>query len=333
MGSPTSPSIAKIVVQFFETKWKELENFENITFLVRYMDDYLGKWSGSVNTLEEFVKDINLLDPHIKLTLEIEKEGSLNYLDSTITRENNNLTFKTFEKEFSSKAVLPGDAFQDKSVKRSLIIGETIRTLRISDDTENDLNKLKRKLMNNNYSKPFIENTMNQAVKLETKRSQTTDQSSKAQKKPKLITKFLGRASDKLRKKLRPLNIQVVNKKQLNLEGIFSSSFKYKTDNESGIVYKIYCNCGDYYIGESGFDFQKRKNEHIRDLRTSTGTNALVNHCTESDHFIDWSKSSLLDRESDRTRRKLKESLLIKDQKPRINISEGMKIRGDWIIR
>lgn len=140
----------------------------------------------------------------------------------------------------------------------------------------------------------------------------------------------MGETSEQLKRKLKPLNIDLGFKRHTNLEGFFSSSYKYNTDNQKGIIYKIYCTCGHYYIGESSFNFEKRKNEHLRDLKRNSQSNALVQHCNEEEHVIDWSKSSILDIEFDSTRRKLKEALLIKHLDSKINLCAGMKIRGSW---
>lgn len=144
--------------------------------------------------------------------------------------------------------------------------------------------------------------------------------------------KYMGKKSKKLKKKLKPFGIKLVHKKHTNLEGKFASKFKYKTNNFQGIIYQIHCDCGKTYIGESAFSFEKRKKEHLRDIKAKDMTNALAFHCKSTGHSINWPISQILGYENDTLKRKFKESIFIQNFKPELNFSEGYKLRGDWKI-
>lgn len=57
------------------------------------MDDIIVCFNGTTRELERF---INSLHPNIKFTSEIEEHNSINFLDVTITRNNNKLNFSIF---------------------------------------------------------------------------------------------------------------------------------------------------------------------------------------------------------------------------------------------
>lgn len=184
----------------------------------------------------------------------------------------------------------------------------------------------------------MVKRNMLKAEEIEKKReeNQTTNPQKKLndeKENAKLIINYMGNKTKKLRKRLKPYKVQIVNKKRKNLEEHFASNYKYRTENGKGIIYKIYCECGANYIGESSTDFEKRKYQHMRDLKTKSDSNAIFKHCFEEDHLVNWNMSTLLDMEGLKIRRKLKEAIIIKDQKPQINISEGFKIRGNWELK
>lgn len=233
------------------------------------------------------------------------------------------------EKEFSANTILPGDAFHDQAVKRGVIVGEAIRTIRISDEVESDLNKLEVKLTNNRYGKYLIKEGIQSAKKKVAENKNKNIEDTK-ERKPKLITSYMGKTSKRLRKKLRNLNVKLISRKRTNLEGRLASTFKYSTDNGKGIIYQINCQCGEAYVGETAFDFKKRKSEHIRDIKTNSQSNALNLHIQETGHELSWNNCLTLGREQDQDKRKIKESLFIQKIQPTINISKGKIIKGNW---
>ena len=52
----------------------------------------------NVNQIDKFLKYLNAQDPNIRFTKEIEVDGSLSFLDISITRENNKFVTSVFRK-------------------------------------------------------------------------------------------------------------------------------------------------------------------------------------------------------------------------------------------
>ena len=64
---------------------------------------------------------------------------------------------------------------------------------------------------------------------------------------------------------------------------------------QDGVVYKIPCECGKVYIGETGRCMHERIKEHDRDIRLSrTQTTALFEHehANKTGHYPPWEKLS-----------------------------------------
>lgn len=318
-----------------EQEWRKVEKFDLISYLGRYMDDYVGTWTGCKEDLIKLHEKLNMVDPNLKITIEMEEEGILHFLDAEITNKNKTLIFRTYSKPYAASSMLPGNAFHDKEVIKSVPLGEAIRTLRISDVQEEDLKLLENKLLNNKYPLDVIKKQFAKAKKIETSRKANTFRKEKETEKEKparLVTEYIGSKTEKLKKKLKHFKVKVTSKRRTNLEGIFASTFKTKTTLNKGIVYKIECTCGSTYIGESGFDMKKRQYDHLRDIRTKTKTNALYNHSVTCKGEFKWEESRLIEKDSNKLRRRYKEAILIKKLAPQINVTPGMKIHGNWTL-
>ena len=67
---------------------------------------------------------------------------------------------------------------------------------------------------------------------------------------------------------------------------------------QDGVVYKIPCECGKVYIGETGRAMQDRIKEHDRDIRLArTQTSAVSEHANETGHLPTWKKIKFIDRD------------------------------------
>jgi predicted GIY-YIG superfamily endonuclease len=76
----------------------------------------------------------------------------------------------------------------------------------------------------------------------------------------------------------------------------FTNSAKdsIEAKNKCG-VYKINCNCGLSYIGQTGRKIEERIKEHERNIRLEqTAKSAVAEHTITQGHEIEWEKSTLL---------------------------------------
>lgn len=214
-----------------------------------------------------------------------------------------------YRKAISSDLLLNANAFHENTVKTAVITGQANRILQISDSPTEDLKDLENRLLINGYNKTTVKNRIKIAKnKFEQKRvkpekkankqkngnsnnnasdNETVQINNDEQTKPFMVTKYLGNLTKKIRKRVKNLNIKLISKRQINLEGRFSRGFKYKTNLEKGIVYQLTCQCGQTYIGETAFDLQKRIKEHQRDIRLNVLSNANTIHHNLTGHFID----------------------------------------------
>ena len=65
---------------------------------------------------------------------------------------------------------------------------------------------------------------------------------------------------------------------------------------QDGVVYRILCECGKVYIGETGRSMQERIKEHDRDIRLArTQTSAVSDHANKAGHHPLWNEVKFID--------------------------------------
>lgn len=95
-------------------------------------------------------------------------------------------------------------------------------------------------------------------------------------------------------------------------------------------VYKIPCECGKSYIGETRRNIATRLTEHIRSVKNvDTGTSAVAEHAQESNHFLRFDKVSVLAKEKFMVPRKVREAIEI-SRHPNFNRDGGWSLAPAW---
>ena len=111
---------------------------------------------------------------------------------------------------------------------------------------------------------------------------------------------------------------------------------KINRDETGECVYRIPCqNCEQVYIGETGRSFGTRMKEHRTEVeqnekrkftRSTKRTadeeqskSAITDHTRRENHVINWDEAKILDKESDRMTRWIREAIRIRKEKTTMN--------------
>ena len=101
---------------------------------------------------------------------------------------------------------------------------------------------------------------------------------------------------------------------------------------QDGVVYRIPCECGKVYIGETGRPMQDRIKEHDRDIRLArTETSAVSEHAHNTGHKPLWNEVKFIDRDPYYNTRRVKEAINIRLHSNNINRDSGIEIPEAWI--
>ena len=96
---------------------------------------------------------------------------------------------------------------------------------------------------------------------------------------------------------------------------------------QDGVVYRIPCECGKVYIGETGRSMQDRIKEHERDIRLArTQTSAVSEHANNTGHNPLWNQVKFIDRDPHWCKRRVEEAIHIRLHPNNINRDSGIPI-------
>ena len=137
--------------------------------------------------------------------------------------------------------------------------------------------------------------------------------------------------SEDVERAVKDLKIRTVFKTTLTLRRCLTK-VKTPTDpiNTKGVVYKIACECGRVYVGETGRTLRQRIIEHKRAVKNADSNNGLAVHVARTKHDIRWDKAEVVCREEQWMKRKIKESLMIKAHGNNLNLNAGAFIDTNW---
>ena len=335
MGSPLGPTLANAFLCYYEKKWlRECPEKFLPNVYKRYVDDIFVTFE-SYSQLLKFVDYMNHQHPNLKFTFEVEQNNSFSFLDVKICRENDRFTTSIYRKPTFSGVFTHFDSFIPTSYKHGLVNTLIFRCFKICSSYEkihNEIVSLKDILKHNSYPKNFIDNCIKKIfdkLYVSKKVYQT------AEKKSLLIVlPFLGRLSFETRNRLSSciksqlpfcsLKIAYQSKNR------FSNLFKFKESIpkylRSHLIYKFMCSCCNAtYYGETKRHLFVRASEHlgITPLTQKRVKNpkksAIIDHILLEGHNATYDDFSILTTESNEFKLHLKESLLIKRDKPELN--------------
>ena len=147
MGSPFAVSIANIFMCRLECPL--VSKFASkLELYKRFIDDLFFVWRGTLETLNNFLEELNNVGPMIKLTWVI-SEKSVDFLDLHIFKDfsfqrTGKLSFSTYQKAFNKYLYIPFKSFHPAHNKKAFIRGELIRYVKNSSTISSYLSMRKR---------------------------------------------------------------------------------------------------------------------------------------------------------------------------------------------
>jgi len=165
MGSPLSPIVADLVLQYLESK--ALERFPlGLPIYLRYVDDIL--LAAPINSLPKILETFNSFHDRLQFTLEISKNNCINFLDVTILLEDQRIIFDRYEKPTNSRRYVNFHSRHPLTQKKSIIFGLVDRTLFLSHSKfhEKNFKNVVDTLLDNCYPLPFIFSTIHTRIRM-----------------------------------------------------------------------------------------------------------------------------------------------------------------------
>jgi aromatic ring-cleaving dioxygenase len=326
MGSPISPAIANYYMKFFEEKCLATSTFRPSIWW-RYVDDIFAVWPHGKEKLDIFLQHLNNQHVNISFTMELEANGCLPFLDVLLQKSpSGSLIHSVYRKPTHTNqyinAFSHNPMFQKMSTMRNLFN----RSIDIChpDKLSDEIQTLKNIFSQNGYSNYQIERAMKPRNR-HNNRFQITGNSSFA------LLPYVANISEKIARLLVKYNIKTS----------FSSSGKLKQflrpakdaiPLHAAGIYRVPCECGQVYIGQTGRLVATRLTEHRRNIRLDQPEkSAIAEHAINTLHNVKFEDTCILVKEKRLTSRLIREGIEILTHPNNFNRDEGTEISPIWL--
>ncbi|XP_067660298.1 uncharacterized protein [Haliotis asinina] len=211
-------------------------------------------------------------------------------------------------------------------VKTGVISTLTRRVKNIcSANLHDEIEHLRKVFVERNHYPPEIVNrTIEATLSTPTKRPKP------ASAPIKISIPYVGKTSHQISRILKQqANIDTTFSASPSLNNLLNANGRKQptvnSNNPKCVIYKINCDCGQSYIGETSRPIKTRVKEHRTSVTNSDSKSAISDHIKKTpNHQIEWSDITILaNNQTDFTKRKLTEAIHIKRQKPTINRDQG----------
>ena len=261
--------------------------------------------------------------------MEIENNNKIAFLDTSVYREpDGRLTTSVYRKPTHTDQYLAYDSHHPQSVKRGIVKCLYDRAKRLVTKPSviaGEKKHLSSVLVSNGYPSSFVQKI--------TKARTTPRREPVAEFKSTAVLPYVQGVSESLRRCLEQQGIRTVFKSDTTLRShLVRPKDTVNPAKQDGVVYRIPCECGKVYIGETGRSMQERIKEHDRDIRLArTQTSAVSEHTHETGHYPIWNEVKFIDRDPHWYTRRVKEAIHIRLHPNNINRDSGIEIPEAWI--
>ncbi|CAK1589319.1 unnamed protein product [Parnassius mnemosyne] len=316
MGSPVSPIVADIFMEDFEEK-ALLTAPVTPSFYKRYVDDTFTILPSDKVTA--FLEHLNSINSKIQFTMELEANNSLAFLDVLVIRNPNNTVGHTvYRKKTHTNRYLNGESHHHPSqlatVGKSLL--QRARGICDSKHLAAELQHVKQVLHDNKLRIPRLRHS--DRVKPAT-----------VERVPAVLPYVRG-VTDKIGYILKRASIRTFFKPPKKISQ-FLPSVKCNIPLQDAGVYKLDCECGLSYIGQTKRSIKTRVKEHIADVKHQrSGKSAVCDHILDGPrHYIRFDKPQVLAKEHRFLPRMIREAIEIKKH-PNFNREGGWVLPPAW---
>ena len=320
---------------FHEKKWLDDCPVEfRPKYFRRYVDDCFLVFNDQSH-IDSFLHYLNGRHPKIKFTKEVEKNGTLAFLDVNISKDGSRLSTSVYRKPSFTGLGLSFFSSIPKTVKFSVIKSSIFRAFTLCSNYklfDNELSFLKTFFRNNGFPAYLvnlcIKNFLNQ------KYSNTLPLFNVPKLKRYFVLPYFGEQSLGMQKEMVDLlsnyypylDPRIVLRNTLTVGSFFHFKDRVPKACRSGVVYKYCCSsCGEAYIGSTLVRLKTRVAQHLG-VSDRTGEMALTprqssirDHKQTCDSPVTIADFTIIARSSIEVDLRLLESLHIHENKPALN--------------
>ena len=247
MGSPVSAVIGNLYMESFEEQAITTSPYKPRIWK-RYIDDTFTVLDRG--SIDSFLQHLNNQQPSIRFTMETESDSKLAFLDTAVSREpDGRLATSVYRKPMDTDQYLAYDSHHPQSVKHGIVKCLYDRAKRIVTKPSvisKEKKHLSSVLVSNGYPLSFLQK-ITKTKKLDANSGPTTEF------KSTMVLPYVKGLSEQLRRCLQRQGVRAVFKSETMLRShlVWPKDPADPTEQD-GVVYRIPCECGKVYIGETG---------------------------------------------------------------------------------
>jgi DNA-binding transcriptional MerR regulator len=290
------------------------------THWYRYMDDTFVVWPHGEEEIREFLDHLNSIHHNIKFKMEVEQNWSLPFLEVLVSRRpDGSLGHTVYRKPIHTDLYLHAKSTHNPAQKKWVLLSHIHRARRLfdADSLDKELQHLKGNFKKNGYSNKDIRRALQKEVEPHPK-----------QEKPVAVARlpYQWAASHKISRLLVKFNIQTVHIPAKNIHLL--RPVKDKLSLRTSGIYRIPCECGEVYVGQTGRTIEARFKEHRRHVRLNQPErSAVAENSVTKYHRIDLDGASKLGTATRHMDRLLMEAIEIRLHPENFNTDDGFNLR------
>ena len=153
MGTKCSPTYANVIMSEIRKLFIYPKIKHKSQLYLRYIDDIFLLWTATEGELKVFIEERNKVHPQIKFDINYSYK-QINFLDTTVTIENNSLVTSVFTKPTDRHSFLHQKSYHPRSTKNAIPFSQALRIKRIcskDDDYKEGITKLKQQFIERGY--------------------------------------------------------------------------------------------------------------------------------------------------------------------------------------
>ena len=322
MGSPCSPVVANIYMEYFENMALGPELPVPIKDWKRYVDDVFSIIPKGNRVI--LLQYLNSIDPHIKFTIEQPNaEGGIPFLDTFPKPKGEEIAVAVYRKPTHTDRYLDFNSSHPVSAKRAVVRALMDRAENVCSDPEilaNEIDHLNKVLHYNNYPQWMIK----QRGKMEKQDPLIHPETgNEIQKRFYISVPYFPGLSESFKKIFKYTPVQVCFKGVNTLKSmLMHPKDKVPNDQKKDLVYHWECKadgCKSSYIGETSRALGERVKEHSKST-----TSAILKHCKDFHHPLpSIDDFSIVDKDPSQVTREAKEAIHIRRLDPSLNRNIG----------
>jgi predicted GIY-YIG superfamily endonuclease len=310
MGNTLSPILADLYMDDYMKK--HMTEVNTPMKLWRYVDDIMMITKMTEDDLKNYVRDLNSIKSRIRFTFEYENQGKINFLDTTLTRNNDNkVSVRWFRKETATDRLLNYHSHHHISIKRNIIknmASRIIQTTKNTTEQQQDLEKLRDMLQKSDYPSHEIDRNIQSVLRSTGIKDEPRKEEEDGDFKYCITMPYV-HGIGVLKRKLERLKIKVYFSYPNKIQSACTSSLKPRSKSN---VYQINCECGVVYNGETKVGFNRRMAQHSKiieeDAKSSNSEMVQHHHKTKHKCMFNPKRAFVIDQEIDRRKRRIKEA-------------------------